>query len=122
MASRIIWPGQFSLPAASILAGTYTCLMDADGNTALTKPARQFIMQNLTNQPVQISLNDGQEDSFPLAANGYYVSDITTNIRNEQHDDGPLLPKGSCIAVKALTDVVPTTGSVYFSYWCEVKD
>jgi nucleoside recognition membrane protein YjiH len=113
----MLWAKQFT--NAAVGAG-YLPLTDGV-NSATTHGARQFIVQNLTDQPVQVSLDGGTTDHFPLAANGYYVSDITTNQLKSQLDDGPILAKGTIISVKRIGGVAPT-GTVYFSFWYELGE
>lgn len=92
-----------SLAAASI-TGSYVAV-----GTATTNPARQFIIQNLTDATLMFSF-DGVNDFMPLLANGLFVDDITTNKTQER---GFFLSAGTTLYVKRIG--TPTTGSVYLS-------
>ena len=78
--------------------------------TALDKPARLMVFQNLTDKAVMVSF-DGVNDHLPLAANGYLIMDVTAN---KATDDGFFLAEGTRIYVKELTAPL-TSGSVYVS-------
>ena len=92
-----------SLGFASII-GIYTRI-----GTPLDHPARQILVQNLTDQDVVFSFN-GLDDHFVLPANGFFLSDITSN---KSLGQGWFLAEGDSLYVKQLG--APTTGSVYFS-------
>lgn len=77
--------------------------------TAVEHPVRQFFIQNLTDATLQFSF-DGVNDHFPLPANGFFLSDITSNNAKGANF---ALPEGSRLYVKNIG--APTTGSVYFS-------
>jgi len=78
--------------------------------TALTRPIRFVLIQNLTDKVLMFSLN-GIDDNFPLASNGYLILDITAN---KTREDGFFLAEGDRLYVKQTT-AAPTTGAVYFS-------
>ena len=61
-----------SLASGSIAAG-YTGV-----GVRVSHPVRQFFIQNLTDALLLFSF-DGVNDHFPLPANGFYLSDITSN-------------------------------------------
>lgn len=77
--------------------------------TAFEEPIRILLVQNLTDQLLQFSL-DGIEDHFPLAANGYILLDVTANKTREQ---GYYVAEGTRVYVKEVS--TPTAGSVYVS-------
>lgn len=76
--------------------------------TGITHPARQFLIQNLTDAVLQFSFN-GIDDHFPIPANGFFLSDITSN----KALAGFYLSQGQRLYVKQLG--IPSLGSVYFS-------
>lgn len=78
--------------------------------TAMTRPIRLMVLQNLTDAAVMISF-DGVDDNLPLASNGYIILDITAN---KVREDGFFLAEGDRLYVKEL-GVAPTTGSVYLT-------
>jgi hypothetical protein len=78
--------------------------------TAISNPARQFLIWNLTDVVLQFSL-DGINDHFPLPSNGYFVDDISSNTSISQNF---LLGQGSRLYVKTM-GTSPTLGSVYFT-------
>jgi hypothetical protein len=78
--------------------------------SAITHPARQIFIQNLTNQTLMFSI-DGVNDHFPLPANGFLLDDITSN---KTTSSGFYLAEGVRLYVREI-DTPPTTGSVYFS-------
>lgn len=78
--------------------------------TALNNPLRQFFIQNLTNVTLKFSFN-GIDDHFTLAANGFWMNDITTN---KTRPDGFFIAEGNRLYVKQDTGA-PTSGSVFFS-------
>lgn len=92
-----------SLAFGSIAAG-YTGI-----GTAISKPCRIFLMQNLTDANLMFSF-DGINDHFPLASWGYILLDITANKTLNQ---GYFLAEGQRLYVKQLE--IPTTGSVYLT-------
>ena len=77
--------------------------------TGIDNPARQFFIQNLTDATLMFSFN-GVDDHFPLPANGFFLSDITSNKNVSQ---GFYLAEGERLYVKEIGN--PTTGSVYFT-------
>ena len=78
--------------------------------TSLTNPARQFMIQNLTNATLMFSFN-GIDDHFPLPANGFFLNDIASNKTNSQ---GFFLAEGERLYVKTIA-APATGGDVYFS-------
>lgn len=129
--------------AAATITTTYQPLLDPayDPTDAthwgLVTPARQFFIQNLTDQTVFISFRAdvGANDiafvgpstigktlrNVMLSSNGYFVSDISTNKIASAKDDGVALAEGVIVTVK-LAGAQTTTNSVYFSYWCSSTD
>ena len=77
--------------------------------TALTEPARQIFVQNLTDVLLQFSF-DGVTDHFPLPPNGFMILDIAAN---KTQNSGFFLAEGERLYVKEIGN--PTSGSVYFS-------
>lgn len=80
--------------------------------TAMTKPIRMILLQNLTDINVMISF-DGINDTLPLPINGYLILDITSN---KTIDQGFFLAQGTRIYVKNLisTDTA-IKGAVYLT-------
>lgn len=78
--------------------------------TVLNFPARQIFIQNYTNAPLMFSF-DGIHDHFPLAAQQFFLNDISAN---KTLETGYFLGKGDRLYVKHM-DVAPTSGTVYFS-------
>lgn len=103
LAIRMLFEPQRTLAAGSIGAAYMGV------GTSLDHPARQFLIQNLTDAAVQFSF-DGIEDHFPLPANGFFLSDVSSNTSVSK---AFFLAKGDRLYVKQLG--TPTTGSVYFS-------
>lgn len=80
--------------------------------TAMTKPIRVFMMQNMTDEAMMFSF-DGVNDHFPLPATSYFVFDITSNKTIQQ---GFFLAQGQRIYVKQLDPAkIPSSGAVYLS-------
>ena len=79
--------------------------------TSIDHPARQIFIQNLTDVALWFSF-DGVTNHFPLPANGFFLSDITTNRSNMGGDWS--LASGDRLYVKQLAGA-PGSGSVYFS-------
>ncbi len=77
--------------------------------TAMSRPIRMMVLQNLTDETVWISF-DGVNDHMPLAALGYIILDITAN---KTREDGFFLSEGQRLYVKRLG--TPTSGSVYLT-------
>lgn len=92
-----------SLGFASI-SGVY-----AGVGTTITNPARQFLVQNLTDETLIFSF-DGVNDHFVLPAGGFFLNDISSN---QTFGQGWYIAAGTRLYVKESG--VPTTGSVYFS-------
>jgi hypothetical protein len=78
--------------------------------TALDHPARQILVQNLTDVLLVFS-TDGINDHFVLPANGFLLSDITSN---KTQQGGFYLAEGSRLYVNTVTGD-PTKGGVYFT-------
>lgn len=106
LAIRLLFEPQRSLSAATIAAsaGTYLGI-----GTAISNPARQFLVQNLTDVTLQFSI-DGINDHFPLASNTSWINDIGSN---KTVAEAFYLAQGTRFYVKTLG--TPTTGSVYVS-------
>lgn len=77
--------------------------------TAMSRPIRIFLLQNLTDTDLMFSF-DGVTDHLPLPNNGYILLDITANKTREQ---GYYLAEGTRLYVKEIT--TPTAGSVYLT-------
>jgi hypothetical protein len=97
---------QRTITAASIAAspGTYLGV-----GTAISNPARQFLIWNLTDVSLQFSF-DGINNHFPLPGNGFFLDDISSNTSLSQNY---LLGAGTRLYVKTLG--TPSTGAVYFT-------
>lgn len=93
------------LAGTSVVAGLYTAV-----GTAIEHPARQFLIWNLTDQTLMFSL-DGLTDHFPIAAQSFFLSDVTSNASLSK---GFFLAQNQTLYVKRLGPLVPT-GNVYFS-------
>lgn len=78
--------------------------------TYLSTPARQFLIENLTDVTLVFSF-DGTEDHVVLPKTGYWVNDITTNKTSTQ---GLYLAEGTRLYVRQDT-VPPTKGDVCFT-------
>lgn len=104
MSIRMGFEAQKTLAAASVGA-SYTAV-----GTATVNPARQFLVQNLTDASLQFSF-DGATDHFPLLPNASWDSDNNTNRAN--NEDQNVLAANTTLYVKRIG--TPTTGSVYFS-------
>ena len=142
MANRVLWQPMRELAAASITT-TYQPLKDPAYSSTdathygLPTVARQFFIQNLTDQPLYISwtapvgstdtafsgpsTNGTTYRNIILPLNGFFVSDISTNKLGSLIDDGVAVAKGAIVTVR-YSGSAPTTGSVYFSFWCSSKD
>ncbi len=90
---------------SSVIAGFYTAI-----GTPLEHPARQFLVQNLTDQRLGFSF-DGITDHFVLPPQSFFLDDVTSNAALSK---GFMLAKGQSLYVKRLTIPAPT-GDVYFS-------
>ena len=78
--------------------------------TAMTRPIRMLLIQNLTDELVMFSF-DGIDDHLPMPANGYLILDISAN---KTSSTGFFLAEGQRLYVKH-EGAAPTTGSVYFT-------
>lgn len=84
------------------------------------KPARELRFFNLTNQDIQVSMDGGVTDSFPVAARSGNVDDIMANSKPAHAgDDGAVQDNNTSISIRYIGAVAPTSGSFYISYWCE---
>ena len=97
---------QRTISAATIAGsvGTYLGV-----GTAISNPARQFLIWNLTDVTLQFSF-DGVNDHFPLPSNSFFLDDISSNTSITQNF---LLGQGTRLYVKTIG--TPTTGNVYFT-------
>lgn len=77
--------------------------------TALTRPARQVFVQNLTDASLMFSIN-GVNDHFALPAQGFLLLDITAN---HAKADGFYIALGTRFYVRTIG--TPTSGTVYVS-------
>jgi hypothetical protein len=103
LAIRLQFEPVRSLGEASIGAGYMGV------GTAISNPARQFFIQNLTDVTLMFSF-DGVNDHFPLPTMGFLLDDITSN---KTQLGGFYLAEGTRLYVKEIG--VPSKGSVYFS-------
>jgi len=78
--------------------------------TAMSRPIRIFLLQNLTDANLMFSF-DGVKDHLPLPNNGYILIDITANKTREQ---GYYLAEGTRLYVKEIS-ASPSSGSVYLT-------
>lgn len=78
--------------------------------TAMTRPIRIFMLQNLTDVSLMFSFN-GIDDHFPLPSNGYLLVDISTN---QTFNQGYYLAEGQRLYVKQLSGAAGA-GSVYLT-------
>lgn len=78
--------------------------------TAMTRPIRMLLIQNLTDELAMFSF-DGVDDHLPMPANGYLILDISAN---KTSSVGFFLAEGQRLYVKH-EGAAPTTGSVYFT-------
>ena len=76
----------------------------------LEHPVRMYEVHNLTDAPMQFSL-DGIDDHFPLPANGFKVIDIVSN--NTSNTSGWFIGNGTSFYVKQIGAGAPASGSVY---------
>lgn len=90
--------------AFGAIGGGYTGI-----GTALSNPASQIFVQNMTDAILMFSF-DGVNDHFPLFANGYFLNDIGSNRSVAQ---AFFLGAGERLYVRTIGN--PTTGSVYFT-------
>jgi len=78
--------------------------------TAMTRPIRMLLIQNLTDELVMFSF-DGIDDHIPMPSNGYLILDISAN---KTSSVGFFLAEGQRLYVKH-EGAAPTRGSVYFT-------
>lgn len=105
LSQQLLFENVRTLAFGAIGAG-YTML-----GTALAHPARQFLLQNLTNGNLMFS-TDGVNDKFPLASGVSWINDNTSNAVSGT--GGFYLPEGTVLYVKQL-GTAPTAGAVYFT-------
>ena len=91
----------------SVAFGGITGAYAAVGS-ALDDPARIFILNNISNQDLLISL-DGVTDHLILPAGAFKLIDVAAN---KGRDDGLFVAAGTVFYVKH-NGVAPTSGSVY---------
>jgi len=83
--------------------------------TAISNPARMWLIQNLTDALLLFSF-DGINDHFPLNTNTSIIIDVTAN---KTIDQGFFIKEGQRLYVKQSG--VPSSGSVYLtSFYGEV--
>lgn len=104
LAVNIFPETQTTLAAASVVAG-YTSV------GTLLNPARMFLLQNLTDATIQVSL-DGTNDHFPLPATSGLLLDLASNKSNSP-SMGSAIPQNTTVYVKRIG--TPLTGSVYLT-------
>lgn len=95
-------------PARSLAFGSIGATYAGVG-TALTRPVRIILIQNLTDESLWFSF-DGIDDHLPLPADGYFLLDITANKTIPQ---GFFMAEGDRLYVKELGN--PASGAVYFT-------
>jgi len=78
--------------------------------TAVDHPIRQFLVQNLTDVPLQFSF-DGINDHFAIPAGGFYLNDIMSNASLSK---AFFLSQGDRLYVKTM-GAAPTIYGVYFT-------
>jgi hypothetical protein len=78
--------------------------------TATSHPARQILVQNLTNQTMIFSF-DSVNDHFVLPANGFLLDDIASN---KSFVSGFYLAQDVVLYAKDA-GIAPASGAVYFS-------
>ena len=105
LAQRLLFDTVRTLAFGAIGAG-YTAI-----GAATSFPARQFMIQNLTNGNLMFS-TDGVNDMFPLAAGISWINDSTSNAVAKA--GGFYLADGTILYVKQLGGA-PSSGSVYFT-------
>ena len=80
--------------------------------TALVNPPRIYHIQNLTDANILVSY-DGSTDNEAVAAGGFLLLDITSNM---SRSEGFYFPKGMTTYIKREAGA-PTTGNVYLSVY-----
>lgn len=115
MASGILWQKQLTIAFGSIGA-TYAATTPPV--LIMVKPGREIKWNNLTNVDIQISMDGGLTDSFPVAARTGQVDDMTANSK-PCGDDGAEQDNMTNIAMHYIGATAPTSGAMYISYWCE---
>ena len=76
------------------------------------QPCRVFLAQNLTNELLKFSM-DSINDHFVLPPGGFLLIDAGTN---KGTPNTAAIPQGDGLWVTSV-DTLPTSGSVYMSYW-----
>lgn len=95
-------------PLRSIPFGDIDANYNAVGNR-IENPARIMIFQNLTDALIKFSFN-GVDDHLPLAANGYFVLDLSSNASGT--GIGFYIAEGDRFYVRSQGGN-PTLGNVY---------
>lgn len=85
--------------------------------TALSNPAHVVFIQNLTDVDVMISW-DGIDDHIPLAANGFFLMDVTSN--KTSTGGAFMIAQGTRFYAKYTNDA-PSGGSVFISVFYGAK-
>ena len=98
-------------PQRSIAFGAIGAVYMSIG-TELEHPARMYEIHNLTDVPLQFSL-DGLVDHFILPASSYKIVDIVSN--NTGNTNGWYIGNGTSFYVKQIGAGAPGSGSVYLS-------
>jgi len=96
-------------PQRSLAFGAISAVYASIG-TAVNNPLRMYDIQNLTDAPLQFSI-DGVDDHFVVPAYSGRIVDI---VSNKTSSGGWYVGKGTSFYVKELT-VAATLGSVYLS-------
>jgi|SRR5882672_12313997 len=104
LAIRMAFEPLRSLAFGSVLVGYMGV------GTAINHPAREFLVQNLTDATLLFSF-DGVTNHFRLPANGFWLND---NTANKSVSQGFFLAEGTRLYVKQ-DGVAPTSGSVNFT-------
>lgn len=96
-------------PLRSLAFGGITAVYAPVGS-GLEFPAREFLVQNLTNTTLTFSLN-GVDDQFQLPASGFWIND---NCANQVGGDGFFLRVGNVLYVRSA-GALPASGQVNLS-------
>jgi len=88
--------------ANGLISGAYAAIGSFEFPTSI------IYFQNLTDASMMISF-DGVNDAFPLAVNGFFLLDITSN---KSSSDGLFIELGQVFWVKQLAGAA-STGSLY---------
>lgn len=112
LAVRVL-PEPVRSTAFGSISGTYAGI-----GTAITNPARWFMIQNLTDVSIMISM-DGVNDHFPLPSNGYVIMDVSSNKTVQAGMFA--VAAGTRFYVKQLSGAA-SSGSVYLSVFYGLGD